>query len=439
MIQLRLHVVPLADAEVDANGNHTHPSAITPQEFSDLIARVNWSFEGTGLQIVFDPRTDWVPMNDTMLNRDGPNMRQRGNSIATSMPGKIVCFLRWGNGNLPTGNGNAFPPPGAGPKPPSVPDIQQDYVALPNQIAPNFGLLNQGNGSFVAHELGHYLGLYHTFPGWTDLDGPVYGGSAPSQQAADQSVVNYIAANGGTINALDGDGLSDTPPDPSPVLYRAHGQDICVQRQIQATGLMNGQTVSFNFAPDSNVMGYHPTCGPGGLPPPPAKFSPQQVERMHQALQHPSRSQLVRIVSSGIANEREVWATLGEQTVGRPTRRLGILTGTAVFDFTGQGSDWLRDALELLVGPRFPNGTRVEQLSATGALASIANDGTAVNAGWAVDEVDAAFDTTNSRIKLIARLAVRDVDGYVQRLSYKANAIVLLPAVDIEPIPLPTQ
>jgi hypothetical protein len=147
----------------------------------------------------------------------------------------------------------------------------------------------------------------------------------------------------------------------------------------------------------------------------------------------------VAVSIDGIVNEREVWAPLGEQVIGQPIRRLGILTGTAVFDFTGQGPQYLRDSLEFLVGPRFPEGTRVEQLGATGALASIANDGPAVNAGWAVDEVDAAFDATNNRIRVTAWLAVRDIDGYIQRLSYEVNTIVLFPPVDIEPIPLPTQ
>jgi hypothetical protein len=71
---------------------------------------------------------------------------------------------------------------------------------------------------------------------------------------------------------------------------------------------------------------------------------------------------MVAIPLDGIVNEREVWAPLGEPVVGRPGRRLGILTGTAVFDFTGQGPQYLRDSLEFLVGPRFPDGSRIEQL-----------------------------------------------------------------------------
>jgi hypothetical protein len=69
---------------------------VTAQEFADLITRVNRSYEDTGLQFVFDPETDWWPLADSVLNSDAPAMRQRGNAIAAGIPGKIVCFLRWG-------------------------------------------------------------------------------------------------------------------------------------------------------------------------------------------------------------------------------------------------------------------------------------------------------------------------------------------------------
>src|SRR5262249_19802122 len=145
------------------------------------------------------------------------------------IPGKVLCLLRWGSDPFsPTGNGNAYPPPGACPLPLNMNDVEQNYVALPNRIGPGASFLDLGSGSFFAHEVGHYLGLYHTFPGWSDLFGPVYSGQTPANAAAaDQTVINYIMANGGTVDALDGDRMSDTAPDPSPILFRAHAQDIC--------------------------------------------------------------------------------------------------------------------------------------------------------------------------------------------------------------------
>ncbi|PZM67560.1 hypothetical protein [Paenibacillus dendritiformis] len=346
MIDLRLHIIPLTNTELDSAGNPIKPYAITPVEFADLVVRVNRSFEGTGIRLVFDPSTDWEPMADTQLNTDlyadlynaASPLRERGNQIASRYSGKIVCFLRWGNeptGN-PTGNGNAFPPPGASPKPPSVNDFEQNYVALPNRIVPPYGLLNQGNGSFVAHELGHYLGLYHTFPGWSDREGPgsifehIPSGTPLSASVADQAVIDYIVANGGTVDALDGDLLDDTPPDPTPILFNAHSQDICAQRQIAVTGFISGRLVSFIFEPDpNNVMSYYTACGPAGAPPPPSRFSSQQVRRMLKTLLHPARRHLLPTTSITLS---ETDISFGSVAIGDVRDKTFTVTNTGPSD-----------------------------------------------------------------------------------------------------------
>lgn len=330
MYDLRLHVIPLTNEENDSNGKPLKPYSVTPQEFAQLIDRVNALYAPADIQFRFDPEFDWAPMANTEINTDGANQRKLANDIAASLPGKIVCFLRWGGGDSPTGNGNAYPPPGAGTKPPHVDDVVQNYVALPNRIAPGFGLLNQGNGSFVAHELGHYLGLYHTFPGWTDLNGPVYqqfNGNMPTAAQADQAVIDYIASHGGTIDGLNGDAVSDTAPDPSPVLYRAHNQDICANPQITVHGKMNGNQVSFTLAPDpNNIMSYF-----GGCPAPtanstPFHFSAQQIQRMAATLNHASRKALVESpkfgahslqVGNAIARKSDRLDVLATDTNGR--------------------------------------------------------------------------------------------------------------------------
>ena len=293
---LRLLVIPLSDS--DGVG---HAPNVTATEFSELVTRVNRSFVGTGIRLVFDASNDWAPMNDDELNRDGTNMGTRANAIAANNPGRIVCLLRWG-GDLAnsTGNGNAFPP-GTGNPPLGVTDVVQNYVALPNQITAT-AFLNFGDGSFVAHEFGHYLGLYHTFNGWTDRLGPIYG-SVPAttsltQLLADQKVVDWIAANGGTVAALDGDRLVDTPPDPAPVLFAAHSQNVCEQPTITVTGQVGSDAMSYSLTPDpGNVMGYFANCIPLGSPagtlPPPQRFTSQQIAKMNSTLQGPARSHLI--------------------------------------------------------------------------------------------------------------------------------------------------
>src|SRR5262245_54435184 len=124
MTDLRLHVVPLANQELDGNGLAIHSAQVTPLEFAALIDRVNPFFAPAGIRFVFDPEVDWRPLADTELNSDGANMRPRGNQMAAGIPGKVLCLLRWGSDPFsPTGNGNAYPPPGAGLLPLNMNDV----------------------------------------------------------------------------------------------------------------------------------------------------------------------------------------------------------------------------------------------------------------------------------------------------------------------------
>ena len=113
-------------------------------------------------------------------------------------------------------------------------------------------------------------------------------------------MIDFLAARGGTINALDGDLMSDTAPDPSPVLYAAHNQDICAQRQITVHGTISGKAVSFSFSADpENVMSYFGGCAPSGSPPSPRHFSAQQIQRMTSTLQNTSRKVLIQSPAFG--------------------------------------------------------------------------------------------------------------------------------------------
>jgi hypothetical protein len=286
-VGLHLHVVPLSD---DDGG---HAPQVTATQFVDVVTRANRAFRGTGILLRYDWMSDWHPMSDTGMNRD-QTIFTRGNALADTLPGSVLVLLRWGSDPAsPTGNGNAYPPPGASTRPHNVTDADQRYVALPSVYpASGFGFLTLGNGSFVAHEMGHYLGLYHTFPGWDGVN-PVFGANPTSAAAADQAVVSYILANGGSIDALDGDALADTPPDPGAILYTVHGQDVCMNHKIAVSGTDGSGPVSFSFEPGTqNAMSYYAICG-RGFDPPPHGFSPTQIQRMQHALTSPQRAPLL--------------------------------------------------------------------------------------------------------------------------------------------------
>ena len=291
-VGLRLRVIALS------NDDGTKAPQVTAAQFTDVVARLNRVYRGAGIRFLYDEAADWQAMNSTGMNEDATIFTQ-GNAIAATLPGRIPLLLRWGSGTGVTGNGNAYPPPGAGTLPANVTDNDQRYVALPS-LYPTTGLsfLTLGNGSFIAHELGHYLGLYHTFPGW-DGTNPVFGTSTSPAAVADQALVTYVGNNGGTVEALDGDRLPDTPPDPGTILYDLHGNndgnasEVCTSSQITISGTLSGNPVSFTFDPDvRNVMSYHALCGTGDNPEP-QKFTADQVRQMHHTLTVPARIHLL--------------------------------------------------------------------------------------------------------------------------------------------------
>jgi len=62
MPDLRLHVIPLTDAEIDTNGNPTRPFAITPQEFVLVEVPVMLS-----VCSVCNRTKGWFPQAERML------------------------------------------------------------------------------------------------------------------------------------------------------------------------------------------------------------------------------------------------------------------------------------------------------------------------------------------------------------------------------------
>lgn len=88
----------------------------------------------------------------------------------------------------------------------------------------------------------------------------------------------------------------------------------------------------------------------------------------------------------------------------------------------GVGSNWNRGIFTFWVPTRF---THIEQITASAQLASISNDRTATNAGWAVDFIAPKPNVvgTNRLIQIDVGLAVRDSDGFVNGIDYQINAV----------------
>ena len=177
---------------------------------------------------MFDPDTDWELMNDTWLNsmdRRDTQWPARANTVAEARPGTMVVFFRCGTDPTPTGNGNAGPPDIGWPIPDGWRNERTDvgFVTMPGTQP----LVDQGP-AFLAHEVGHFLGLYHTFPGTSD--GPIISlkdGETLAPAEADQRLVDFVRRHGGSQSALDGDLVDDTTPDPGTAFWTTHGQAEC--------------------------------------------------------------------------------------------------------------------------------------------------------------------------------------------------------------------
>jgi hypothetical protein len=272
--KLAVHAIPLADDD------GSRPATVTGASVAALIQEVNQVFAGTGIQFTFDPATDFESlMKSTALNRLNNccgNFWSAGNAIAASYPDKVVIFFRWGpDPAARSGWAFAYPPaPGSNPDAP-LPTSDVHFVAYMSDGA--------GGGNGLAHELGHYLGLYHTFPGWGD------GLTATLAQ------VGTRLRNAGGLEGLDGDGLSDTLPDAGRTFYLNNvDSNLCSGKSKRVTVVVDyddrGHPIreTFTIAPDfHNAMSYYYPCGV-------FHFSPQQTQRMGNTLQGERRRPLLR-------------------------------------------------------------------------------------------------------------------------------------------------
>ncbi|MDN5761372.1 MAG: hypothetical protein L0H41_03505, partial [Microlunatus sp.] len=261
---IRIHAIPLTDADGGRG------CTVTSSAFAQAIEGVNAIFECVDIRFAFNPKADWHPRRDTSLNslnNGGSSWWTEANAVAAKNRGEFTIFLRHGvlggDPTQPAQNWFAYPPDTGQPQPAraKLPHDNIDFVAITNQQN-KFAT----NGIVLAHEIGHYLGLFHTHPGWG---------------TPDPATMVELVKSGGAA-ALDGDLLGDTAPDPGPKYYADHvDADLCGG---PASFAISGVT----FRPDrANLMSYYQRCQP------PVRLSAQQVAVMRETVQHTSRFHLI--------------------------------------------------------------------------------------------------------------------------------------------------
>ena len=187
VLAMRVQAIQVADDD------GRRPAKATPEQVRQWVDFANRAFAVASIQFEYSPEDgDWSVLRSTLINNmtgvQDPTWleaKKLGDEIAARHPGKLVVFLRYGPGARPTGGGFSW--------------WDYNFVVMPGFASASH--CGHAHTDALAHEVGHYLGLPHTFA------------RDPFNTIAEAEA--FFRRNRGDPAVFDGDGLSDTPPDPA--------------------------------------------------------------------------------------------------------------------------------------------------------------------------------------------------------------------------------
>ena len=272
-----------------ANDDGSDVAAVTPEQVAARLAVVNTIYATAEVEFAFGA-ADFLRVNSTLLNRDftllePPNLGADGwdhapatdwsshsrarSDFARGFPGRLVVIYRRRRvvEEEPAGTWKVASTGG------SSSGSMAHYVNMSTST----------NSQTLAHELGHYLQLPHTFAG--DL--------VTKKEAQDQirAWLDQGHPTSTGLQALDGDRrvVRDTPPDGGENLFKAVLGDECGPTDSIAL-TVSGVADPYVLKPDrSLVMSYFKHCKW------PMKLSPGQARRVRDGLEQRLRNDLVSL------------------------------------------------------------------------------------------------------------------------------------------------
>ncbi len=232
--------LPMHGVQVTDDDPTSHATPMTGVQAQAWLWEADRVYAHAGIHFVFDPIADFSTAHSTLANQMGGTGDAQwatevvaANAIADAFADHGVVLFRWGpDPSGPTGGAFSW--------------TSFDFVA--GCAFDYTGVCGHQNITLLAHELGHYLGLAHTFP-------TVYNTVGDAQAA-------LVAASGDTT-IFDGDGLVDTSPDPF------SGDLQCALDTYDET--LDGLPLAL---PRDNIMSYDDAHAKG--------FSPSQMLRVRQ-------------------------------------------------------------------------------------------------------------------------------------------------------------
>ncbi|MFN2136522.1 MAG: hypothetical protein ACK2UK_11245 [Candidatus Promineifilaceae bacterium] len=310
----RYLVQVLAVLCADDNGDNASSKKITKAMLENFFQGLTNFYAPAGIQFTFNPAQDTVELFNTMINQDF-TVPASANLDAEAPPmsaaaiqasfdahnaarsawardnhrGKLVIYFRAGTRIDWHQNSGKW-------------IVSSGKVGAFSGTEHEFAAMNQMPELLLAaHELGHYFHLAHTHSGATELsasDKALY--PDPDNFTAHwegrknlllgkvrERIRSYVddhnhPAEAG-LEALNADGLLDTPPDSGPqlILY-VHGNS-CSPMPVEVTVALQSGNRAYTVSPDQdNIMSYFFRCSGA------KHFSNQQIDKMRRALEQPA-------------------------------------------------------------------------------------------------------------------------------------------------------
>ena len=288
-------------AILTANDDGSQPATDTAPAIALSVKLANDIYNPHGVNFLFDPATDVYRMNDDLLNRDCsrrdneiytqqytptgkdndparvlPELNAKlyndhRNEIARKFPGRIVVFFTAGNRYRWDDDENRWI---YGWRNFNWSDANGEFVTMQ---------IGSSGTTLLAHEIGHYLNLGHTF------------GYQPENLAdVEEGIRKYVdeehhSKDEVVPDLFDPDQVADTPPDPGPALFKNQCDPAETSVTIPVT-FADGTQMTYTFTPDrENIMSYWDKTCRGK----PAHLTPGQAERVLDALQLGNRQHLI--------------------------------------------------------------------------------------------------------------------------------------------------
>jgi len=279
-------IIPIQAVKI-SDDDGRRPAAITAAQVKRWIDYANEVYAGCGFRFRYAISDGLAERKSTLLNnidgtgdRDWLSSKRLGNEVAAKYPRRLTVLFRHGAGPNPAGKGFGW--------------VDYDFMVMPGfEVTTVCGRQNIG---LFAHEAGHYLGLLHTLTG-----------AFETVAEADA----WLKDHNGEVSSFDGDGLSDTPPDPFIKALQC-GSDESV--------VLQGRKIVFDR---SNIMGYW------GHPRP--TISPQQAEIVRWFVRRRQQSRMLLQSIPAVKSPLEAEAL-------QISERRGVRTSTRNMDIFGVGN-----------------------------------------------------------------------------------------------------